>query len=182
MKRYFFYHSLLAACISVSCLNDSVPTIDKSNWVKYTLDSHWIFKAPKGVKIVYTRGVDSVPGSIFLKSDSLELEFDSGFTGAMNDTTCSLNSELLRTKALVSSGAYDFWNKPDKQHIIKVDTVNGMAAIFVTPAKAGVGVTHISISNCKSQYAIGITGHNIPITKQEMVLEIFKSIQYKFSK
>ncbi|WP_216689679.1 hypothetical protein [Hymenobacter siberiensis] len=181
MKRSLLYFILLAACISISCLEKDACVIDTSDWTEYKLDTHWMLKAPKGAKIIYERGVDSVPGNIILEGNSINLEFDSTF-GRSNDTACSLSSELSRARENVTRGDYKFLNKPGIEHIAKADTINGMAAIIITPMKTGVGVTDIFIDNCKHHSGLGIYGKNLSGANQTLVLEIFKSIRYKAGK
>ncbi|MDO7854248.1 hypothetical protein [Hymenobacter convexus] len=181
MKRSFLFYILLAACLSISCLEKDSPVIDTSGWIDYQLDNHWIFKAPKGAKIVYERGVDSVPGNIILEGNSVNLEFDSTYEGS-NDTICSLSSELLRAREKVARGDYKFRDKPGMKHIVKADTINGMAAVIITPTKAGAGATDIFINNCRYYSGLGIYGKNLSAANQNLVLEIFKSIRYKAGK
>jgi hypothetical protein len=180
MKYHLSYLFLLAACISVSCISEKTSALDKSKWVEYELDNHWIFNAPPKTKIIYLRGIDSVPGNIILKSDSIKLEFDSTFESSM-DTICSMSNELVHAKSGIAREDYKYLDRVDTLHTVRIDTIGGMVATIVTPVKTGAGATDIFISNCKSHLGLGIYGKNIPASKAELILGIFKSIRNKKS-
>ena len=173
MRHYLLCCIMLVAS---SCAKNNSGT-DTSNWVKYRLDTKWAFTAPKDAKIVYLKGIDSVPGNIILPADSVQLEFDIGFEMSSMDTVCNLGSEELYAKHQIARGSYKYLDKPDTLHNAQVDTVNGKIAIIITPMKTGRGTTDISISDCKSHTWIGVRGKNIPVSKQELVLAIYRSLQ-----
>jgi hypothetical protein len=181
MKHYSVFCLLAVACLFISCATENSSAVDKSKWAKYKIDNNWVFSAPEGAKILYFKGIDSIPGKIVLQNDSVSLEFDSTFEGS-SDTVCNLNNELVRAKAHIARGDYKFLDKIDTLHTIQVDTVNGMAATIITPKRIGVGVTDIFISNCEYHCGLGIYANNLPLSKQELLLEIFRSIQCKASK
>ena len=182
MRHYLLFCLLLGACVSSSCTKKNAREVDASKWIKHTLDNKWVFTAPKDTKIVYLKGVDSVPGNIILSADSIKLEFDSGFEMSAMDTICNLGSEALHAKHEIERGSYKYLDKPDTLHNAQVDTVNGKIATIITPMKTGRGTTDISISDCKSHTWIGIRGKNIPASKQELVLTIYRSLQQADSK
>lgn len=152
-------------------------------WITYQLDKYWKFDAPKGAKIIYEQGVDSTPGSIILtKNDTIFLAFDSGFEMSIRDTICNLGSETLRSKKAITRKDYKYLDKPDTLHQARIDTINGRIATIIKPAKAGAGITRISISDCNSHLWLGISGKDLPADKQELVLKIYNSIRQEASK
>ena len=180
MKYYFIPSFLLIICVSVNVSNSAGKKAliqDDLGWVKYTLDNHWTFSAPKGTKILYLKGLDSVPGNIIIKSDSIKLEFDSGFNGFF-DASCSIDNALANARSEIMRGAYKYLDKPDTLHIARVDTINGMVATFITPVKTGAGTISVDVSDCKSHSGLGIFGKNISAAKQELVSRLFRSIRY----
>ena len=182
MRHYLLCCLLTGACVSSSCTKKNTRGVDTSKWITYTLDNKWAFTAPKGAKIIYLKGVDSVPGNIVLPEDSVRLEFDSGFETSAIDTVCDLGSQAVYAKRDIARGSYKYLDKPDTLHNARVDTVNGKIATVITPMKIGRGTTRISISDCKSYTWIGLYGKNIPANKQELVLTIYKSLQQVDSK
>jgi hypothetical protein len=180
MKYYLIVCLVTVAGLPTTCTNQNRSMADKSTWIKYEVDDKWIFSAPKGAKIIYVRGMDSVPGNIILQNDSINLAFDSGFEG-FPDIVCDLNTELERARAEVARGSYKYLDRPDTLHTAQVYAINGMAATIITPIRVG-GVTDLFIANCERHCGLGIYGKNLSLAKQEVVLEIFKSIQCKASK
>ena len=181
MRHYLKCCFLAVASVSSCHTKNSASLIDTSSWTRYELDS-WELDAPKGTKVVYLKGIDSVPGNIILAQDSIKLEFDSGYQMSEMDTICSLGSEAIYAKREIARGAYNYLNKPDTLHSARIDTVNGRIATIITSVKPGRGTTEISISDCKSHTWIGVSGKNIPAGKQEFLLMIYKSLRRKASK
>ncbi len=178
VRRSFIYY-LFAAAVGVisGCSQSKKAEVDTSKWITYRLDTDWAFKAPNDAKITYLRGIDSVPGKIFLPSDSIKLEFDSGFEMSSLDTICNLSTEVLYAKRAITRGDYKYLDKPDTLHISKIDTINGNAATIILPIKTGSGMTQLIISDCDSRNWIGVYGKNIPAKKQNMVVAIYKSFR-----
>ncbi len=164
--------------------NHELTTYNKDPaWITYQLDKYWEFDAPKGAKIIYEQGVDSTPGSIILTSnDSVFLYFDSGVEMSIRDTICNLGSETVRAQKAIARGDYKYLDKPDTLHQAGIDTVNGRIATIIKPARAGAGITSISISDCNSHLWLGISSKDLSTDKQELVLKIYNSIRQEASK
>jgi hypothetical protein len=179
----------LACCAFVSCKSRDDSRVDNStwlkhkSWVKYELNKYWVFNAPKGTKIIYLDGIDSVPGVIVLAAnDSINLEFDSGFEMSFRDTVCNLGSEAVHAKRRIARGYYKYLDKPDTLHQAKIDTVDGRIATFISPVKPGYGTTEVNISDCESNRWLAIYGRNIPSNKQQLITEIYESIRHESSR
>jgi hypothetical protein len=180
MKHYLLGCLFAGGGLFINCANEHSSASAEAEWVSYTLDNHWLFSAPKGARITYLRGLDSVPGTIELPHEAITLEFDSTFEGALD--TCTSSAELAQAQAEVARGAYAYLDKPDTLHLARVDTISGLAATIITPKRAGAGTTTLFISSCKYHCGLGIYGKNLPLAKQELLLELFNSIRYKASK
>ena len=183
MHRFLLSVFFLAFCGLTSCNNQDSFETNNPTWITYRLDKHWVFDAPKGAKIIYQQGIDSTPGNIVLTAnDSVILEFDSGFEMSFRDTFCNLGSEAVHAKWRITRGDYKYLDKPDTLHQARIDTVNGKIATIITPLKSGSGTTEIHISDCESNLWLAVYGANIPPDKQELVLDIYRSIRQKSSK
>jgi hypothetical protein len=123
------------------------------------------------------KGIDSVPGNIFLPTESIKLEFDSGFEMSSSNTVCNLSTEVFYAKRAITRGDYKYLDKPDTLHVSKIDTINGNAATIILPIKTGSGMTQLIISDCNSRNWIGVYGKNIPASKQKTILAIYKSFR-----
>jgi hypothetical protein len=183
IRRCLIYYLFVAAVGVISgCSQSKKVEVDSSKWSIYKLDTDWAFKAPSDAKITYLRGIDSVPGSIFLPSDSIKLEFDSGFEMSSLDTVCNLSTEVFYAKRAIAHGDYKYLDKPDTLHFSKIDTISGNAATIILPVKTGSGMTQLIISDCDSRNWIGVYGRNIPASKQNKILAIYKSFRRVDSK
>jgi hypothetical protein len=164
------------------CSQTKKVEVDNSKWITYKLDTNWAFEAPSDAKITYLKGIDSVPGNIFLPAESIKLEFDSGFEMSSLDTICNLSTEVFYAKRAITRGDYKYLDKPDTLHVSKIDTINGSAATIISPVKTGSGTTQLIISDCNSRNWIGVYGKNILASKQNVILAIYKSFRHIDSK
>jgi hypothetical protein len=146
-------------------------------WVKLNLPNGWSFYAPKSFSTKQLQGVDSEPGIITSTKDSIYLEYDSGKEMTLKREKCSFQTSFIKAKHDITGGWYKDFYKVPLVHLAYIDTIDNKIAIIVKPTKKGDGTLGISISDCETGKWLGITGTNLTIEKEKIVLEIFKTIK-----
>ena len=170
--------SLFLLGLTSSICNQSFKkeTTNHSDWIKLSLPNGWILQAPKGFRAKTLQGIDSEPGVINSKQDSIYLQFDSG-TEMMKKRDCSFTNNIEKAKESIEKGFYKTFYKIPSEHIAYVDTIDNKVAIIVRPTMSGHGTVAINISDCKTGEWLGITGTDLTLVKENIVLDIFKTIK-----
>ena len=148
------------------------------DWVTLNLPNGWQLQTPSNFKAKAVQGIDSEPGYIYSKTDSIVLEFDSGFGPFPNDD-CDFSKQVDEAKKDIVSGFYKDFYKVPKIHKAYLDTIDNKVATFVLPTQTGKGTVGISISDCKSGYWLGITGQNLNGKREKLVIDILKTLELK---
>jgi hypothetical protein len=145
-------------------------------WHKLSLPNGWIIYTPPDFVSKAGRGVDSEPGWIYSKKDSILLEYDSG-AYEHNINSCDFQEHFQEAKASIDTGFYKTFYKVPFIHKAYIDTIDGKIAVIVTPTKVGKGTVEINIAGCHDGPWIEITGTKLIAEKEKLVLEIFKTIR-----
>ena len=149
---------------------------------KYKIDNGWVFNTTDSIDISYFQGVDSTPGIIVIKRDSIGLDFDAGHEMSIPDNECSIGNDVKREKQRIADGHYKYLDKLDTLHHAIIDTINGKIATIIKPDKIGAGLTMIKILDCNSGNWISIYGTNITQKKEEAVMRIYNSLRLEADK
>jgi len=174
-----FINTLLITLSLTACFcrqQNEKRTIINSEWLKLNLPNGWTFYAPKSFSTKQLRGIDSEPGVITSIQDSIYLQYDSG-TEMLKREKCSFQNSFKNAKHDITNGFYKDFYKVPLIHIAYIDTIDNKIAVIVKPTKKGDGTVGISISDCETGEWLGITGTNLSIEKEKLVLEIFKTIK-----
>jgi hypothetical protein len=166
----------LFALISCKRIEKEQPLIDPS-WHKLTLSNGWTIYAPPGFISKSEQGIDSNPGVIYSKKDSIFLQYDSGPFESNNNSHCDLKSFFEAAQASIDTGFYKTFYKVPIIHKAEIDTIDDRIAIILRPSKTGEGTVGIEISGCKQLPWIGITGKNLKGEKDKLVVEIYKTLK-----
>jgi hypothetical protein len=163
--------------IVLSCrqTNNQEITIN-SEWTKLNLPNGWTLYAPKNFTTKTLQGIDSEPGVINFNQDSIYLQYDSG-TEILKREKCSFQNSFEKAKEDIDNGVYKGFYKVPSVHTAYIDTIDNKIAVIVKPAQNGEGTVGISFSDCETGEWLGITGTNLTIEKEKLVLEIFKTIK-----
>ncbi len=148
------------------------------NWVTLTLPNGWQLQTPRNFKDTTVQGIDSDPGYIYSKSDSIVLQFDSGVELSPKDN-CDFDKQIADAKKDIVSGFYKDFYKVPTLHKAFIDTIDNKVATFVLPTQTGKGIVGISISDCQSGHWLGIRGQNLNDKREKLVVEILKTLELK---
>jgi hypothetical protein len=119
MKSILSVIICLLLLLGFSCKNNSKKDLSINPlWIKLTLPNEWTIYAPPGFLCKTGPGVDSDPGWIISKKDSIVLEFDSGPDESFYQQ-CDLSYQYNQAKASIDTGFNKTFN--DCPHI---DTKN----------------------------------------------------------
>ncbi len=174
LNRYSLAGLLVLLYFSCNSVNQKTNSI-KPGWHKLTLPNGWIVYAPKSFTSSNLRGVDSAPGSIVSKTDSVNLQFDSGQSD--HNENCSADKKIKYATDEIDTGFYRTYYHIPYQHTAAIDTIDNKIAVIVKPTKIGKGTVGIEIYGCKNQPWLGITGENLTAKQEALVLDIFKTIR-----
>lgn len=175
-----FINSLFITLILTACFcrqPNEKQSIINPEWIKLNLPNGWTFYAPKSFSTKQLQGVDSEPGVINSTQDSIYLQYDSGEEMILKKEKCSFQNSLRKAKHDITNGFYKDFYKVPLIHIAYIDTIDNKIAVIVKPTKKGDGTVGISISDCETGEWLGITGTDLSIEKEKLVLEIFKTIK-----
>jgi hypothetical protein len=153
-------------------------SVKNKNWKTLVLPDGWYISVPVDFLREDGRGVDSEVGSVFSLNDGITLQFDIGIDNEIifEKADCMLNTQIRKTKRdLHQKTTKDIYNIP-KINRAYVDTINGRAAVIVVQQKSGQGLTCVSIKDCETRNWIGLQIANLSADKQDLVLQVFKSI------
>jgi hypothetical protein len=164
----------LLLILLASCNSSDKKTIDiPSGWKEIRLQSNWTLLVPDRFENVSERGVDSNPGGVISRSDSIAFTYDSGFDLLSKDT-CDISFQIKR--AYKKMQLYDTLYKNQK---ITMDTINNRIAILVTPYAGTKDIMRLSIRDCESGAWLSLMT-KIPHERQKkLVQEIFNTVDYK---
>ena len=159
-----------------SCKQTPKESLTHPDWTKLNLPNGWTLDAPKTFYTLALQGIDSEPGIIKSKQDSIYLQFDSG-TEMLKRKNCSFHNSVEEAQKSIITGFYkEFYNVPS-QHSASIDTIDNKVAVIIVPALSTQGTVGISISECETGEWLEITGTNLSLEKKKLVLEIFKTIK-----
>lgn len=159
-----------------------------SDWETFNLPDNWTLQAPKNFKDSTFLGIDTHPGYIYSTKDKIFLEFDSGQdlpTIIINkkgqivkdNSYCDFRKEVDREKKAITSYSIPFFNgQYGVSHIFRIDTIGNRVASIIIPKVEGKGVTNIKINDCSTGQYLIITGYDLTVSVQTLVLEICKTI------
>lgn len=167
-----FFGLTLTSCIQTS----KTVTIAPVDWIKLTLPNGWTLHAPKNFDTKALLGIDSKPGAITSKKDSIYLQFDSG-TEIQRHEKCTFQNSVEQAKNDIENGFYKDFYKVPVLHSAYIDTIDNKIAIIIKPTKEKEGTVKISISDCETGEWLSIKGIDLTIEKEKLVLEIFKTIK-----
>ncbi|HVS94544.1 MAG TPA: hypothetical protein VHE59_21045 [Mucilaginibacter sp.] len=167
---------IILALTSCKRVGKNQATIDPL-WHKLTLSSGWIIYAPPDFISKAERGIDSRPGIIYSKKDSIFLQYDSDIFERNGISGCDLKSHFADAKASIDTGFYKTFYKIPVSHIALIDTIDNKIAIILEPTRTGKGTVGIEIPGCRKEAWIGITGKNLTADKEKLVLEIYKTLR-----
>jgi hypothetical protein len=148
------------------------------NWITLTLPNGWQLLTPNDFKDTTVQGVDSDPGYIYSKSESIMLYFDSG-AELLPKEDCDFNKQLADAKRNIDFGFYKDFYKVPTLHKAFIDTIDNKIATFVIPTQTGKGTVGISISDCETGLWLGIRGQNLNTEQEKLVLEILQTLKLK---
>lgn len=105
------------------------------------------------------------------------LEYDSG-KELVKRNGCDLTSSFVKAKSSIDTGFTKAFYKMPLEHIAYIDTIAGRIAIIVKPTISGKGTTGIELySDCQSKTWLGIKATNLTAKRQELVLQIYKTLR-----
>jgi hypothetical protein len=171
------FSALILSVVITACNTGVKPKSDIPNdWIKIDLPNGWTLHAPKGFYLKTAQGIDSQPGYIISKQDSINLVFDSG-SGQKKRAICDFKKQV--EKASESREFYkEFFNRTSKKHKVYIDTVDNEPVVIVRPVISTKGSVLISISDCETGHWLGIEAGNLTSQKEDMVLKIYKTIEF----
>jgi hypothetical protein len=175
IKFIVLFSAVITTMISCNRLEKKEFVINPA-WHKLSLPNGWIVYAPSNFTTIAEHGVDSEPGLISSKKDSIFLQYDSG-PYESNNKDCDLKRHFQEAKSNIDTGFYKSFYKVPLVHQARIDTIDSKIAVIVTPTKIGEGTVEIEIPGCKDQAWLGITGRNLTAQGEKLVLEIFKTIR-----
>ena len=167
--------AFLLALVSCNQIEKEQTLIDPS-WHKLTLSNGWTIYAPPDFISKSEQGIDSNPGIIYSKKDSIFLQYDSGPFESYN-SHCDLQSHFEDAQASIDTGFYKTFYKVPVIHKAEIDTIDNRIAVILRPSKTGEGTVGIEISGCKHLSWIGITGKNLKGEKEKLVVKIYKTLK-----
>lgn len=147
------------------------------NWNTLTLPNGWKIQAPKGFKVFLAQGIDSNPGYIYSKSDSIELEFDSGRKGVIKKD-CNLSKQVIEAKKDITSGFYKNFYKLPILHKAHIEIINNKVATIILPSKTSNGKVEISIDDCNTGNWLSVKGKNLSLQDEKLVVNIFRTLKF----
>jgi hypothetical protein len=160
---------LLVSCHSADKSTTSIP----SDWKELRLKSNWTLSIPERFDEINKQGVDSQPGEILSETDSITLQYDSGYDLYSKDT-CDVNFQIKRANKKIQ--LYDSLYRGQK---ITIDTINDRISILVTPVKNSKGIMKLSIRDCESGAWLSLMT-KVSNDRQELLIrEIFNTVDYK---
>ena len=148
------------------------------SWQKLSLPNGWVIYTPKEFKVRTVQGVDSEPGFIYSKKDSIRLEFDSGQNDNYYYKHCNLHENFLRAKANINTGLYKNTYKVPLINRADIDTIDGRISLMITPIYPGHGMVMVSTGECDQGAWLAITGTNLSDKQEKLALEIYKTIRF----
>lgn len=176
MKGSVFCPVVLSMVI-IACNTGVKPKDDiPHDWVKIDLPNGWTLHAPKGFYLKRAQGIDSQPGYIISKEDSINLVYDSG-EGMIKRENCDFKHEVERANKSMEFNE-QFYNRTSKKHKVYIDTVDNKPVVIARPVIVAKGSILIEISDCKTGNWLGIEAGNLTSQKENMVLKIYKTIEF----
>jgi len=176
-----FYHTvfiILFCCTSCTSSNQ----INNPDWDELQLPAGWSIKAPKGFKVKRHQGIDSHPGVICNKEDSIVAYFDSdGYGGTTEE---NLSKLVQQDRKKIEEEWFKNLYKIPEYNTAYLDTVDGTIAIIVKPQHKGVNILDISITNQKTGAWLNISrgfwgNQDVLVQDEELLLQMFKTIRFK---
>lgn len=135
----------------------------------------WSIQAPDGFEVHESGGVDSEPGDIISRKDSILIHFDVWNEPGANYEDCA-SDELEENHESSLEWCEEFYFA-STQHYVWEDTINGRFAVLSRPRNSGRGTTSIHFSEC--HHSLSITAFDLTKEQEELVLEMFATIDWK---
>jgi len=168
---------LVLTCLVVSCTHTQKKPTSPAGWIKLTLRNNWTIYAPKGFVYKKAQGIDSEPGYIYSKKDSILLQFDSG-AEIYKKKDCDFQKSFNEAKASIDTGFDKRFYKIPLVHRASIDTIDNKIATIIKPVKIGDGEVDIKISDCESTKWLAIYGKKLSAKNESIVLEMYKTIRF----
>ena len=130
----------------------------------------WIIQVPDGFEL------DSDPGKIISKKDSVEIRFDV-WTEPNADYEDCASDELEQNHESSLEWCEEFYHN-GSEHKVRTETVNGRYAVFSRPIKTGHGTLSIHFSEC--HHSLAMSAFDLTKEQEELVLEMFATIDWKW--
>ncbi|MGG9960661.1 hypothetical protein [Ferruginibacter sp. SUN106] len=151
-------------------------------WTKRNLPNGWSIYLPVAFKDSVLHGIDSQPGYIVSKADSILLNYDSDrertLKGKLNYDPCDFAYQVKMAKETIQNDEQDYFHEANKLYHLKLDTIDGKVAIIRTPIIKGQQRVEIQIRDCKSESCLSIYGQNFSAQQEQLVLEIFSTLSF----
>lgn len=173
--RHSIYLLTLFAVLSCKSKFKEDAVVDPT-WTKISMPHGWQIHLPSGFVYKIAQGIDSNPGYIISKKDSIFLFFDAG-EKLLKDVNCSFAQTMKNKRNEIDSGFYKHVYHVSNGYSAYIDTIDNKVAVIIKPTIAKQGILGISLSDCKSGKWLGLNGRNIPVKQQQLVLQIFKTIK-----
>ena len=173
----FFYLSFF------SCRQTSNKTvIINPDWTKRNLNNGWTIYLPKYFKDSALKGIDSQPGYISSKPDSILLNFDSGgehvLKGKLSNGYCNFSNQVKIATEEIKNDEQDYFGESSKIYNLRIDTIDKKVAIIRTPILKGKNRVEINIKDCESGKWLSIYGENFSEERENLILKIFETIEF----
>jgi hypothetical protein len=156
--------------------------IINADWTKRNLNNGWTIYLPKHFKDSALKGIDSQPGYISSKSDSILLNFDSGgellIKGKLSSNYCDFSNQVKIATEEVKNDDQDYFGETNKIYHLRIDTIDKKVAIIRTPILKGKNRVEINIKDCESGKWLSIHGENFSEEKENLILKIFETIEF----
>ena len=183
MTKFIFGLSIIIFFSSSSCRQQNNKTlIINSSWTKRSLNNGWTIYLPKHFKDSTLTGIDSQPGYILSKSDSILLNYDSGgqmlLTGELSSNYCDFSNQVKFATDEIKKDSQEYIGNNNRIYNLRIDTIDKKVAIIRTPVSKGKHKVEIHIKDCKSGKWLGIYGENFSQEKEDLILKIFETIEF----
>jgi len=179
MTRQFHLLSLILVLGLSFCSPRTKEKVIHPTWIKHNLPNSWIIYLPQPFKTSPLQGIDSQPGYIASKVDSILLNYDSGSELIkQNIDDCKLSKQVSRAKSEIENDLEDYVGKENKIYNLTIEILDERVAIIRTPIIKGQHRVQLTIKDCKSGTWLNIYGENFSEEREKLIVEIFKTVEF----